>query len=118
MLQSRMFTSNVPLSASGSMIQVSPDHVTPQLRSLFDPRMPAGFRCFAVIAGDVAGRILTDDPARPTWGAVQERAFGTVYPGGTLTTSTWQRLISELRQDGDVLVGLWPDDERIQILSS
>ena len=30
--------------------------------------MPAGFRCFAVIAGDVAGRILTDDPIRPNLG--------------------------------------------------
>jgi GNAT superfamily N-acetyltransferase len=100
------------------MIQVSPDHVTPQLRSLFDPCMPAGFRCFAVMAGDVAGRILTDDPVRPTWGAVQEGAFGTVYPGGALATSTWRRLIEKLREEGDVLVGLWPDDERIQILSS
>ncbi len=100
------------------MIEVSPDHVTPQLRTLFDPRMPAGFRCFAVIAGDVAGRILTDDPVCPTWGVVQEGAFGTVYPGGALTPSTWRWLISELREDGDVLVGLWPDDERLQMLSS
>jgi len=52
----------------------------------------------------------------PTWGAVQEGAFGTVYPGGALAASTWNRLISKLREDGDVLVGLWPDDERIQLL--
>jgi GNAT superfamily N-acetyltransferase len=100
------------------MIQVAPHQVTSQLRSLFDPHMPAGFRCFAVVAGDVVGRILTDDPISPTWGAVQERAFGTVYPGGALTASTWHRLISALREDGDVLVGLWPDDERIQLLPS
>ena len=100
------------------MIQVPPDHVTPQLRALFDPRMPAGFRCFAVIAGDAVGRIFTDNPLRPTWGAVQEGAFGTVYPGGELAASTWLRLIAKLRDDGDVLVGLWPDDERIQLLPS
>jgi GNAT superfamily N-acetyltransferase len=100
------------------MIQVSPDHVTPQLRALFDAQMPAGFRCFAVIAGDAAGRILTNDPIRPTWGAVQEGAFGTVYPGGALAASTWNRLIAKLREAGDVLVGLWPDDERIQLLPS
>jgi GNAT superfamily N-acetyltransferase len=98
------------------MIEIAPDHITPQLRALFDPRLPAGFRCFAVIAGDVAGRILTDDPIRPTWGVVQERAFGTVYPGGALTAATWGRLIARLRADGDVLLGLWPDDERIQLL--
>ena len=95
------------------MIQIAPDQVTPQLRALFDPHLQAGFRCFAVIADDTAGRILTDDPIRPTWGAVQEGAFGTVYPGGTLAASTWNRLIAKLREDGDVLVGLWPDDERI-----
>lgn len=78
--------------------------------------MPAGFRCFAVLAGDVTGRIFTDDPIRPTWGAVQEGAFGTVYPGGVFATSTWQRLIAKLREGGDVLVGLWPDDQRIQLL--
>jgi GNAT superfamily N-acetyltransferase len=98
------------------MIEVSPNQVTPQLRALFDPSMPAGFRCFAVIAGDVAGRILTDDPARPTWGVVQEAAFGTLYPGGALTASTWNTLIAQLRVHGDVLIGLWPDDERIQLL--
>ena len=98
------------------MIDVAPDQVTPQLRALFDPRMPAGFRCFAVIAGDAAGQILTDDPVRPTWGAVQEGAFGTVYPGGALAAPTWQRLITNLCADGDVLVGLWPDDARIQLL--
>src|SRR5688572_15982392 len=99
-----------------SMIQVLPDQVTPQLRALFDPRMPAGFRCFAVIEGTVAGRIMTDDPLHPTWGAVQEGAFGTVYPGGAIDTPTWRALIADLRKDGDVLVGLWPDDQHIQLL--
>jgi hypothetical protein len=98
------------------MIQVLPDQVTPQLRALFDPRMPAGFRCFAVIEGTVAGRIMTDDPLYPTWGAVQEGAFGTVYPGGAIDTPTWRALIADLRKDGDVLVGLWPDDQHIQLL--
>jgi hypothetical protein len=98
------------------MIEIHPAQITPQLRALFDPRMPAGFRCFAVIAGDVAGRIFTDDPIRPTWGLVQEAAFGTLYPGGALESFTWQRLIAKLREDGDVLVGLWPDDRRIQLL--
>ncbi len=46
----------------GCMIEVPSAQITPELRALFDPRMPAGFRCFAVIAGDAAGRIFTDDP--------------------------------------------------------
>lgn len=80
--------------------------------------MPAGFRCFAVIEGDAVGRVFTDDPASPAWGVVQEAAFGALYPGGALDAPSWQRLIAKLREDGDVLVGFWPDDERIQMLPS
>jgi len=98
------------------MIEVPPDQVTPQLRALFDPAMPASFRCFAVIEGTVVGRIVTDDPLQPSWGAVQEGAFGTVYPGGALDRPTWRRLIADLRTDGDVLVGMWPDDRRLDLL--
>ena len=106
------------LNVSNHMIEVSPGQITPQLRALFDPGMPAGFRCFAVLAGDAAGRILADDLACPTWGMVQEGAFGTLYPGGVLAPATWCQLIATLRQDGDVLVGLWPDDQRIAQLPS
>ncbi|MDQ2998233.1 MAG: GNAT family N-acetyltransferase [Chloroflexota bacterium] len=98
------------------MIEIHPAQITLQLRALFDPRMPAGFRCFAVITGDAVGRVFTDDPANPTWGAVQEAAFGTLYPGGVLESFTWQRLIAKQREGGDVLVGLWPNDQRIQLL--
>jgi GNAT superfamily N-acetyltransferase len=98
------------------MIELRPSQVTPQLQALFDPRMPAGFRCFAVLDGTAVGRILTDDPLQPTWGVVQEGAFGTVYPAGDLDPPTWRQLIADLRADGDVLVGMWPDDPRIQQL--
>jgi GNAT superfamily N-acetyltransferase len=98
------------------MIDLQPSQLTPQLRALFDPQMPAGFRCFAVLDGSVAGRIIADDPHQPTWGAVQEAAFGTIYPGGDLDPPTWRRLIDDLRAHGDVLVGLWPDDPRLQML--
>lgn len=98
------------------MIEVRPNQVTPQLHALFDPRQPAGFRCFAVLEGAAAGRILTDDPDIPAWGAVQEAAFGTLYPGGALDPPTWRQLIAELRHCGDVLVGLWPGDPGIKDL--
>jgi GNAT superfamily N-acetyltransferase len=110
-----MFLRATP-NASTRMIELRPDQVTPQLRALFDPRLPAGFRCFAVLDGTVVGRVLTDDPYQPTWGAVQEGAFGTIYPGGDLDPLTWRRLIADLCTDGDVLIGLWPDDPRIQEL--
>lgn len=93
------------------MIQVSPTQVSPQLKALFDPGMPAGLRCFTVLEGHTAGRILTDDPAQPTWGLVQEAAFGTVYMGGIFEAELLDQLVTRLRQDADVLIGLWPGDD-------
>lgn len=98
------------------MLQLSADQASPNLRALFDLHDPAGIRCFAVLEGDSAGRIFTDDPAKPTWGIVQESAYGTVYLGGTLTAAGLAALIDRLRRDRDVLIGLWPDDDRRDLL--
>ena len=68
------------------MIQITPDQVTPALRSLFNASaLPAGFRVFAILEGNAAGQILTDDPMKPTWAAIYEQAFGTIYPAGSVT---------------------------------
>jgi GNAT superfamily N-acetyltransferase len=86
------------------------NQVTPDLRALFDPADPASLRCFAVLDGHAAGRIFTDHPDRPIWGAVQEAAFGSLYLGGDVQQTTLQHLVTKLRQDGEVLMGLWLDD--------
>ena len=98
------------------MFQLSSVQVSPRLRSLFDPGLPAALRCFAVLEGAAAGQILTDDPANPTWGLVWETAFGTLYPGGALEAPLLARLVDKLRREGDVMLGLWPDDDRLQQL--
>ncbi len=98
------------------MLQIPAEQVRPQLRALFDPGLPASLRCLAVLDGHAAGKILTDDPARPTWGGVQEACFRSIYLGGALEAPILHQLVSELRQDGDVLIGLWPDDERLDLL--
>lgn len=98
------------------MNRILPDQVTPQVRALFDPGEPASLRCFAVLEGDGAGRILVDHAARPTWGVVQEVAFGSIYVGGAVDAPLMHRLVDELRAKGDVLIGLWPGDERIPLL--
>jgi hypothetical protein len=52
------------------MIDLTAERATPALRALFDLAMPTAPRAFAVLNGDVAGQILTDDAARPTsWSA-------------------------------------------------
>jgi GNAT superfamily N-acetyltransferase len=100
------------------MIQVYPGQVTPALRALFDPDDPASLRGCAVLYGNAAGRILTDNPESPAWGLVQEAAFGTLYLGGALDRSLLQRIVAKLLDDGDVLVGLWPEDRRFHLLPS
>jgi RimJ/RimL family protein N-acetyltransferase len=98
------------------MIQISPQHVTPALRALFDPDMPTMPRAFSVLEGHIVGQIITDDPDRPTWGAVRETTFGTLYLGGACDAPLLRYLIDHLRQEGDVIVGRWPGDALLALL--
>jgi GNAT superfamily N-acetyltransferase len=92
---------------------VNPVSASSDLRGLFDVDQPAGIRALAVLEGNMPGRILTDDPAHPTWAVLQETLYSTIYPAGTLSDLVLSELISQLRVDGEVLVGLWPNDLRI-----
>jgi GNAT superfamily N-acetyltransferase len=96
------------------VIKVSPAHVSNSLRSLFSHTAPAGLRCFAVLAGDNRGRIWTDDLANPTWGIVQESAFGTLYLEGTFPKGLLAAFVEERQRDGEVLYGFWAEDDALQ----
>ena len=63
-------------------IRVSPQQATPQLRALFDVNQPLSVRCFAVLDGSILGKIWTDHLDQPTWGAVVETAYDTLFFGG------------------------------------
>ena len=104
------FMSNHPF------LQLSPDQVTPELRAIFTPAEPASVRCFAVLDGHAAGRIFTDHPESPTWAVLQEAVFGSLYLVGMLSQSILRQLVSKLRTEGDVLVGLWQQDPRWSFL--
>lgn len=100
-----------------TVAQITPDQVTPGLRSLFRTDGPLAPRCFAVLEGSGhAGRILTDSPADPTWVLVREGYEGVTYLGGQLDSLTLASALTELRQGGDVLVVLAPDDPRLDLL--
>jgi RimJ/RimL family protein N-acetyltransferase len=98
------------------MFHIAPDQVTPALRALFDLDMPTMPRALNVLDGHIAGQIITDSPAHPTWGAVYSATFGTLYLGGAFDAPLLQRLVDDLRQTGDVLIGRWPDDPLIALL--
>jgi RimJ/RimL family protein N-acetyltransferase len=93
---------------------LNPIQAAPVVRSLFDPDQPAGIRSAAVFEGNMPGRILTDHPVRPTWAVLQESVYGTIYLAGTVPASTLAQLIADLRREGEVMVGLWPDDARVE----
>jgi hypothetical protein len=99
------------------MIQIASDNVTPALRLLFCTDEPQARRCFAVLDGvDHTGKIITDDPADPTWGVVWEACDGVTYLRGQLDPATLARVLASLRKDSGVLVGLWLDDPRRDLL--
>ena len=97
-------------------LQLTPTLVTPELRALFHPADPASLRCVAVLDGHAAGRIFTDHPDTPTWGVVQEAAFGSIYLAGNLQAAFLHSLIADLRAEGDVLVGFWQEDPRWSLM--
>jgi hypothetical protein len=90
--------------------------VSPSLRALFDVGQPLAIRCFAVLDGAIRGQIWTDDLAYPTWGTVQEAAFGALFLGGRPNASLAHELVAELRQERDVALALWPDHPYNQLL--
>jgi RimJ/RimL family protein N-acetyltransferase len=75
-------------------------------------------RAFNVLEGITHGQILVDDPNRPTWAAVRENAFGTLYLGGQVTKVLLETLVMHFRQVGDVGLGCWLDRELNDMLPS
>lgn len=100
------------------VLQLAPDQVTAELKVLFNPSDPAALRCQAVLEGHAAGRIFTDHPETPTWGVLQEGAFGSLYLGGAVQAEMLYQLVVDLRKKGELLVGLREGDPRWQLLPS
>lgn len=99
------------------MNQIRANQVTPSVRALFRTDEPQAPRCFAVLDGiKRAGKIICDDPNTPTWGVVQEVTDGGIYLGGEIDAPQLAEVLDLLRQEGEVLVGLWLDDPRQSLL--
>lgn len=99
------------------MIRIPPDLVTPEIRSLFRKDEPQARRCFTALDGTVPlGKIIVDDPVDPTWAIVQEVVDHSIYLGGHIDAPAFAEVFAALRQEGDVLVGMWPEDARIALL--
>jgi GNAT superfamily N-acetyltransferase len=78
--------------------------------------MPTAIRCFAVLDGGNAAKILTDNPNCPCRGYVWEPDDGTLYQGGTQDRDVLCRVVAMLRQDGLVAVGFRENDPSVDFL--
>ncbi|HEX2621501.1 MAG TPA: GNAT family N-acetyltransferase [Phototrophicaceae bacterium] len=93
------------------MIEINPAQMTDTLRSFFKVETaPGGLRFAAVLAGDNRGKIWTNHPEQPTWGIVQEGAFGTLYLEGNFPDGFLTDFIKDRQQYGEVLYGFWAED--------
>lgn len=98
------------------MKEITAADVTPSLIAFLDRTRPSAFRAMAVLEGECKGHIWTDDASNPTWLIVQEGVFGTVFLSGAVTAEIMHPLIAQLSQEGDVLIGFWPEDTATQAI--
>lgn len=92
------------------MIAISAHDVTPAIAALFDLAKPTMPRAINVLEGITGGHIVVDNVAQPTWAAVRDAAFGTLYIGGQVNAAPLAQLVEHFRQRGGVGIGCWLDD--------
>ena len=98
------------------MIPIMPAQVTPAVRSLFCTDEMQARRCFAVLEGsDPHGKILVDSLSNPRWGLVQESVDNHLFLGGEVDVAAFENVFAELRREGDMLIGMFPDDPRLAL---
>jgi GNAT superfamily N-acetyltransferase len=99
------------------MIPISPSQVTDAIRSMFRSDEPQAPRCFGVLDGVANnGKILVDHPIDPQWAVVQEGFDRSIFLGGNIAAAAIAEVFAALRQEGEVLVGMWPSDPRLDLL--
>lgn len=69
-----------------SFYEITGKDIPASLVALFDQALPQSKRCFAVLDGFAAGRVIVDDVDLPTWGIVQEPYENSIFMGGNLTS--------------------------------
>ena len=97
------------------MIEITADKARPELKSLFNRISPTVIRAHAVLEGGNAGRIFTDEPARPQWAFVWEADDGTLYRGGNYDQNILFNVVTLLRQEEVVALGYRDGDSDTEL---
>jgi RimJ/RimL family protein N-acetyltransferase len=63
-----------------------------------------------------SGKIIADSIVNPTWSIAQEPHDNSLYFGGPINKEVIFSVIDKLRHESDVLVGMWLDDPRLDLL--
>jgi RimJ/RimL family protein N-acetyltransferase len=92
------------------MLEITQQDVTPEILNLFDLSKPTMPRAFSVLEGITKGQIVVDNPIQPSWAAVREVVYGTLYFGGPITSSLLTSLCNHFLQYGGIGIGCWLDD--------
>jgi GNAT superfamily N-acetyltransferase len=96
------------------LVRITSAQVTTAIRSLFRTDEMQASRCFKVLEGTVPnGKILVDNLLDPHWALVQEAYDHCLFLGGNVDASAFTEAFAALRQEGDVLIGMPPDDPRL-----
>lgn len=86
---------------------IRPNQITDVLRAFFKVEgIPGSLRFQALLAGDIDGKVWTDNPTKPTWGILQD-TYGTLHFEGSFPHDMPAEFIKERQQDGEVLYGFW-----------
>jgi RimJ/RimL family protein N-acetyltransferase len=93
------------------MKQFDNTQITSLIRQFFSVRqVPGRLRFEALLAGDISGTVWLDDLDTPTWGILQEAAYGTLHLQGSFPDDFLAGFIETRKAHGDVLYGFWEDE--------
>lgn len=98
------------------MIEVNIQAMPTALRALLGTDEPGQLRLDGVLDGVFSGQIYVDNTLSPSWVIVLEGMHNTLYFGGNIGAKALSQTIKRLTDDGEVLIGMWPDDPRIALL--
>lgn len=97
------------------MIEVNPTQLSDHLRAFFKvDDMPGSLRFQALLAGSIAGKVWINHSTDPTWGILQESAYGTLHFEGDIPAAVVSDFIKERQHHGEVLYGFWEGDNPVE----
>jgi hypothetical protein len=97
------------------LIEIAPANINDKLKSFFIlDNVPGNLRFFAVLQEDNRGRLWIDSLENPTWGIIQESAYGTIHLQGSFPDTVLMDFIHDRRQQGEVLYGFWEDQNAFE----